>query len=101
MDSKVVGLVADPDLPTDIANRLAGQLPRVLAEEVSGEVDWDIRVQTKALPLDESGNIELRQHSDTIKADESYDYLVYLTELTRHLGVISLSPTSIPPAGRH
>ncbi|OZM81356.1 hypothetical protein [Pseudonocardia sp. MH-G8] len=40
----VVGLLADPGLPTRIAHRLAEDLPEVLAAQISNVVDWAIEV---------------------------------------------------------
>ena len=81
----VVGLVTDPDLPTEIADKLAEGLPRILARSVSDKVRWDVRVLSKALPLDEDGNVEVWKHSNEVKSDEGWDYMVCITELTRRL----------------
>ena len=40
----VVGLLADPNLPTRIAHRMAEDLPEVLAAQISNVVDWSIEV---------------------------------------------------------
>jgi hypothetical protein len=40
----VVGLLADPGLPTNVARRMAEDLPDVLAAQVSGAVDWAMEI---------------------------------------------------------
>jgi hypothetical protein len=35
-----IGLIADPDLPAEIAEDLAGQLPGLLADKVDAETRW-------------------------------------------------------------
>jgi hypothetical protein len=40
----VVGLLADPNLPTQVARRMADDLPDALAEYVSADVRWSIEV---------------------------------------------------------
>jgi hypothetical protein len=39
----VLELLADPDLPAEIAWRLADELPDVLSREVSDGVAWEVR----------------------------------------------------------
>ncbi len=38
----VVGLLADPDLPVEIARRIAEDLPDVLAERITDQVSWEV-----------------------------------------------------------
>ena len=40
----VVGLLADPDLPAQVARHLADRLPDELSAQVSSEVDWKLEV---------------------------------------------------------
>ncbi|TQM12015.1 hypothetical protein [Pseudonocardia kunmingensis] len=40
----VVGLLADPGLPTNVARRMAEDLPDVLAAQVSDAVDWAMEI---------------------------------------------------------
>jgi hypothetical protein len=40
--SIVVGLLADPDLPNDVAQRLADLLPESLSERISDHVSWTV-----------------------------------------------------------
>lgn len=39
----MVGLLADPGLPSDIARHLAGVLPDLLSRQVSDRVSWEVR----------------------------------------------------------
>lgn len=86
MRTVVVGLLVDPGWPTKIAERIVESLPDVLSEQVSNDVNWDAQLLTKALPLDESGNVEVWQHSDSLMEENGWDLMVCLTELTRRLG---------------
>lgn len=56
MRTVVVGLLVDPGLPSAIAHDLAGELPHKLTGEVRADVSWEVRVVTRALPLDADGN---------------------------------------------
>lgn len=53
----IVGLVADPGLPAQVAGRLASTLPEVLARRVSDDVSWDVRVLGGPIRLDEHGRV--------------------------------------------
>ncbi len=79
----VVGIVADPDLATDIVSRLKDQLPRMFRDHVDDSIEWEVQLKSEALPLDEDGNITIWQNSDRLKSDEGWDLLICLTELTR------------------
>ena len=40
---RVLGLLADPDLPAELAEELAGELPRLLQEHLGDRVAWEVR----------------------------------------------------------
>jgi hypothetical protein len=42
--TRVLGLLADPDLPAELAEGLAGELPGLLRERVDDRVAWEVRV---------------------------------------------------------
>jgi hypothetical protein len=42
----VVGLLADPDTPAEVAAKLVDTLPDVLAAQVDDEITWDVRTMT-------------------------------------------------------
>jgi hypothetical protein len=48
-----IGLIADPDLPAEIAEDLADQLPGLLAEKVDAETRWVVSVRREPLPVRE------------------------------------------------
>lgn len=76
-------LIADPGLPTAIAQRLSDSLPRALASSVDGE--WDVSVRRDAIPVDEHAEVaEVIRAIDP--ASETQDVVVYLTDLPRRLG---------------
>lgn len=82
----VVGLVADPDLPAEIAAKISDDLPEVLADKVSSEVEWDVQVLRRAMPLDEDGNIEFWTYSNDLLREQGWEFVICLTELTRRIG---------------
>ncbi|MGW0161738.1 hypothetical protein ACWDUN_20755 [Mycobacterium sp. NPDC003323] len=86
MRSLTVGLVADPGLATKIVDALDTELPGVFAAKIDGQVDWRVQVCSRALPLDDSGNIEVWRHSGGLMRDQGWDLLVCVTELTRRRG---------------
>jgi hypothetical protein len=47
----VVGLLADPSLPADIARDLAQDLPEQLSEQLSGRVCWKVEVTLEAFEV--------------------------------------------------
>jgi uncharacterized membrane protein YozB (DUF420 family) len=81
----VVGLVADPGLPGDLAQTLSKDLPAELRRDVDGDVSWDVRVLREALPLNEEGEIRLSGSAPRLCARERWDYMVCLTELPRRV----------------
>ncbi|HEX2213546.1 MAG TPA: hypothetical protein VHH12_08870 [Mycobacterium sp.] len=91
-----VGLIADPGLATKIAEALADELPAEFARTISDQIVWKFEVCSRALPLDEDGNIEVWKRSSEVKHDQQWDLLICLTELTRRLGTrLFVSDTSI------
>lgn len=55
----VIGLLADPALPAEIADQLASELPNCLATEVSEQTAWEVRVVHETLAVDEEGGIPI------------------------------------------
>ena len=52
---RVLGLLADPDLPAELAEELAGELPRLLQEHLGDRVAWEVRVTIESQPDSTSG----------------------------------------------
>jgi hypothetical protein len=80
----VLGLLADPDLPAELAEQLAGELPELLAERLDDQVAWQIRVVSERLDLgDEDRLLQVAQQR---RAEEGWDLVVCLTDLPRRSG---------------
>lgn len=85
MKTKIVGLVADPGLPTEIAEQICDTLPDLLSAAVSAEVNWEVKVLTRELPLDDHGQIVIWKHGDKITSKEGWDFMVCLSDMARTL----------------
>jgi hypothetical protein len=85
LDGVVLGLLADPDLPAELAERLAGELPELLAERLDDQVSWQIRVGCERFDLaDEERIMAVARES---RAREGWDLVVCLTDLPRRIGL--------------
>jgi hypothetical protein len=81
----VVGLLADPDLPAELAEQLAGELPELLAGRLDDQVSWQIRVGCERFDLaDEERIMGVARES---RAREGWDLVVCLTDLPRRSGL--------------
>jgi hypothetical protein len=83
--SVVVGLVADPGLPSDLAQNVSKALPSHLHQQVDGDIAWEMRVVREALPLNQDGEIKLSESAARLCAWQGWDYMVCLTELPRRV----------------
>lgn len=78
-------MLADPDLPAELAERLAGELPELLAERLDDQVSWQIRVGCERFDLaDEERIMAVARES---RAREGWDLVVCLTDLPRRIGL--------------
>jgi hypothetical protein len=85
LDRVVVGLLADPDLPAELAERLAGELPELLADRLDDQVAWQIRVGCERFDLaDEEWILAVARES---RQREGWDLVVCLTDLPRRSGL--------------
>lgn len=82
----VVGLVADPGVPADVARALADGLPEQLARRLDDRVTWQVSVSSEALPLDEEGQLQLRHGAQRRLPEWGWDMMICLTELPRWVG---------------
>ena len=105
----VIGLLADPDLPAELAKQLADDLPRALAR-ADGAREWRATAHVVPLVAGHVGDEEpLLQAICERKAAEGWDVAVGLTDLPRRAGtravVADLDPrrgvalTSVPALG--
>ncbi len=60
-EAVVLGLLADPDLSTDVARRLAVELPALLSQRVSGRVSWEVRVGSDRFAAGEQGAVRMME----------------------------------------
>jgi hypothetical protein len=82
----VVGLLADPGLPTELSEDLAEQLPDLLDRETDGRTRWQIQTTTQALTLNEHGvlpSVEIGQHAIT---EHNWNLVILITGLPRRAG---------------
>jgi hypothetical protein len=77
----VVGLLADPGLPADMARDLAAELPEVLKERVDDRVEWSVRVVTEDLTTGDQRGDRMIDRADERRRREGWDYAICLTDL--------------------
>ena len=84
-DNMVLGLLSDPDLPVELAEQLAGELPELLAERLDDHVAWQVQLLSERFDLgDEARLLELAAQR---RAREGWDLVVCLTDLPRRSGL--------------
>lgn len=81
-----VGVIADPGVPCELAENLAGCLAEDLAVHVDPDVTWRVRVRCETLPLDSDGHLPFQDHTRRLLRDNDWDYVVCMTELPRRTG---------------
>lgn len=81
----VVGLAADPGIPTEVARTLADRLPQRLSQEVDDAVRWQVEVVSEVLHLDGEGQLSILRQGENM-GDRGWDMTVGLTELPRRMG---------------
>src|SRR5918998_5749061 len=82
----VVGLLADPDTPAEIAAKLVDTLPDILAERVDREIAWDVRTMTHPVTASVQDPEEVLGAVADKTADTDWDIGVYLTDLPMQHG---------------
>ena len=84
--TQVVGLLADPDTPAEIAAKLVETLPDVLGDRVDGEITWDVRTMTHPVTASVQDPEEVLGAVADKTADTDWDIGVYLTDLPMQHG---------------
>ncbi len=77
----VVGLLADPDTPAEIASKLVDELPTLLGEQVEPDVVWDVRTMTHPVTASVQDPGEVLEAVARQAGDAEWDIGVYLTDL--------------------
>jgi hypothetical protein len=108
-----IGLVADPELPTEIAKDLAEQLPELLRDRIDAQTGWVVSVRREPLPVHQRPRGLIEAISRLLES-EDWDLSICLTDLPlqvdgrsvvaeasldRHVGFISLP--ALGPAQAH
>lgn len=79
--TRVLGLLADPDLPAELAEELAGELPGLIREHVDGRVAWEVRVVSEPFATGEVDQDKLLAVARERLRREGWDLAVCLTDL--------------------
>lgn len=82
----VVGLLADPDTPAEVATKLADTLPDVLEDRVDSGITWDVRTMTHPVTASVQDPEEVLGAVADTTADTDWDIGVYLTDLPMQHG---------------
>ncbi|MEU6701164.1 hypothetical protein [Pseudonocardia sp. NPDC046786] len=80
----VLGLVADPGLPTELAHRLARELPDLLDRDADGS--WEVRVTDHRIALDRHGALPMIEIGERAREQDGLDAVVLITDLPRRAG---------------
>lgn len=81
-----VGLITDAGLPAKAGAKVASQLPAALADELCGDVAWEVEARSEPLLLDEEGAIPVFAIADEYRARHGWDLVVLITDLPRRVG---------------
>ncbi|MDD7968113.1 GtrA domain-containing protein [Actinomycetospora lemnae] len=82
----VVGLLADPDTPAELAAKLAEDLPDELAAQVDGEITWDVRTMTHPVTASVQDPEEVLRAVADQTSHTDWDIGIYLTDLPMQHG---------------
>jgi hypothetical protein len=77
----VVGLLADPDTPAEIAAKLVDDLPDVLGAHIDSEIVWELRTMTHPVTASVQDPEQVLGAVADQTADTEWDIGVYLTDL--------------------
>lgn len=86
MADVVLGLLADPGLPSELAEDVAEQLPDPLARDTDGRARWRVETATQELTLDEHGTLPVVEIGQQALAEHGWDLVILVTELPRRAG---------------
>lgn len=93
-------LLSDPDLPTELAQRLAGELPGALTRRVADGVSWVVEVRPN--PLAGHEQLDVTHMVDAVgdvMPDGGWDIGVCVTDLPRRTGTEPVAAEVSAPDG--
>ncbi|MEP7765439.1 hypothetical protein [Sanguibacter sp. 25GB23B1] len=79
-----VALLADPGRPLRLAQKVAPELPELLAAELGDDVEWVVSAEEYWAPLDDAGVMHLAANVADVRKERGRDYLIYLSDLPRY-----------------
>jgi hypothetical protein len=82
----VVGLLADPDTPAEVAAKLVDTLPDILGTRVDRDITWDVRTMTHPVTASVQDPEEVLGAVADKTAHTEWDIGVYLTDLPMQHG---------------
>ena len=77
----VVGLLADPDTPAEIAAKLVDELPTLLDARVGSDITWDVRTMTHPVTASVHDPEAVLEAVARQADDAEWDIGIYLTDL--------------------
>jgi hypothetical protein len=80
-DSVVLGLLPAPELPTQIAEQLADELPELLSRHVDDRVSWEVSVVSDPLTGTEPNAVEVVDVGCERRQEEGWDLAICITDL--------------------
>jgi hypothetical protein len=83
----VVGLVADPGLPYQLARELAADLADELREQVADSWDWRVVAIEHRFAADEQGELALKDIVEIVARQHQLDVVVCITDQPRRSGI--------------
>jgi hypothetical protein len=75
-----IGLIADPELPAEIAEDLADKLPKLLAAQVDSDVQWRVMFRHEPLPVRQRPKALIGAIHQILKR-EHWDLAICITDL--------------------
>ncbi|WP_018333740.1 hypothetical protein [Actinomycetospora chiangmaiensis] len=77
----VVGLLADPDTPTEVASKVADQLSSLLSDHVDRDIEWEVRTMTHPITASVQDPEQVLDAVADQAAEAEWDIGIYLTDL--------------------
>jgi hypothetical protein len=75
-----IALVADPDLPSEIADDLATELPELLRDQIDARIGWEVSVRHRPLPVRKRTRSLIKEIGEWLEGEQR-DIAICLTDL--------------------